>query len=272
MNRKKTVKQAPAVELSRSQLDDVVKILKDVGSVELKMVAPMHTHRATIAKLGLDPIEAEVRQVYFFDTPNLDLNKAGVVVRARRIQGGAGDTVIKLRPVDPAAIDKELRRSESFKTEVDVVPGGFVCSGSFKGRCTALEVREAVGGKIPLDSLFSKEQRAFYRAHAPKGITLRSLATFGPTFVLKVRLWVKQLERRLVVELWLFPDGSRNLEISTKAKPAEAFQVAQDLKAFLREAGIDLTGNQQTKTRAAMEFFRPEVQQQARQRRSPRKG
>jgi hypothetical protein len=272
MNRKKTVKQAPAVELSRSQLDDVARILKDVGSVELKMVAPMHTHRATIGKLGLDPIEAEVRQVYFFDTPNLDLNKAGVVVRARRIQGGAGDTVVKLRPVDPAAIDKELRRSESFKTEVDVVPGGFVCSGSFKGRCTALEVREAVGGQIPLDSLFSKEQRAFYRAHAPKGIALRSLATFGPTFVLKVRLWVKQLERRLVVELWLFPDGSRNLEISTKAKPVEAFQVAQDLKAFLREAGIDLTGDQQTKTRAAMEFFRPEVQQQARQRRSPRKG
>lgn len=271
MNAKRTAKQTPAVELSRSQLDEVVRILKDVDSVELKLVAPMHTHRATIGRLGLDPIEAEVRQVYFFDTPNLDLNKAGVVVRARRIQGGAGDTVIKLRPVDPAAIGKELRRSESFKTEVDVVPDGFVCSGSFKGRCTALEVREAVGGKIPLDSLFSREQRAFYRAHAPKGIALRSLATFGPTFVLKVRQWVKELDRRLVVEMWLFPDGSRNLEISTKAKPSEAFQVTQDLKAYLREVGIDLTGDQQTKTRAAMEFFKPEVKQQVRQRRSRRK-
>jgi hypothetical protein len=273
MNRKKTAKQAPAVELSRSQLDDVVKILKDVGSVELKMVAPMHTHRATISKLGLDPIEAEVRQVYFFDTTNLDLNKAGVVVRARRIQGGAGDTVIKLRPVDPAAIDKELRRSESFKTEVDVVPGGFVCSGSFKGRCTADEVRDAVGGKVPLDTLFSKEQRAFYKAHAPKGVALRALASFGPTFVLKARVWVKELKRRLVVEMWLFPDGSRNLEISTKSEPAEAFQVAAELKAYLAQVGIDLTGNQQTKTRAAMEFFKPEVRQQAakqvRQRKPP---
>ena len=178
-----------------------------------------------------------MRQVYFFDTPNLDLNKAGVVVRARRIQGGAGDTVVKLRPVDPAAIDKELRRSESFKTEVDVVPGGFVCSGSFKGRCTAQEVRDAVGGKMPLDTLFSKEQRAFYKAHAPNGVALRDLATFGPTFVLKARLWVKQLKRRLVVEMWLFPDGSRNLEISTKSEPAEAFQVAQELKAYLRRSG-----------------------------------
>jgi hypothetical protein len=271
MAAKKTASKTQAPELSRSQIDEVVTLLRDVGSVELKLVAPMHTHRATIAKIGLDPIEAEIRQVYFFDTPNLDLNKAGVVVRARRIQGGAGDTVVKLRPVDPAAIDKELRRSESFKTEVDVVPGGFVCSGSFKGRCTAQEVRDAVGGKMPLDTLFSKEQRAFYKAHAPKGVALRGLATFGPTFVLKARVWVKELKRRLVVEMWLFPDGSRNLEISTKAEPAEALQVAADVKAYLRQVGIDLTGNQQTKTRAAMEFFKPEVRQQAPKRKAPRR-
>jgi len=273
MATKKSPRQDRTTELSRAQISEVMTILKDVGSVELKLVAPMHTHRATIAKLGLDPIEAEVRQVYFFDTPNLDLNKAGVVVRARRIAGGTGDTVVKLRPVEPVAIDTELRRSESFKTEVDVVPGGFVCSGSFKGRCTAQEVRDAVGGKMPLDTLFSKEQRAFYKAHAPKGVALRGLATFGPTFVLKARLWVKQLQRRLVVEMWLFPDGSRNLEISTKSQPAEAFQVAAELKAYLAQVGIDLTGNQQTKTRAAMEFFKPEVRQQAtkpvRQRKPP---
>jgi hypothetical protein len=58
MKAKKIGRQAPAVELSRSQLDEVFRILKDVDSVELKMVAPMHTHRATIGKLGLDPIEA----------------------------------------------------------------------------------------------------------------------------------------------------------------------------------------------------------------------
>jgi len=268
---KKKAKQHEAAGLSPSQVSEVLTILKDVDSVELKLVAPMHTHRATIAKLGLDPIEAEVRQVYFFDTPKLDLNKAGVVVRARRIQGGAGDTVVKLRPVDPAAIDKELRRSESFKTEIDVVPGGYVCSGSFKGRCTAQEVRDAVGGKMPLDRLFSKEQRAFYRAHAPKGVPLRSLASFGPTFVLKVRLWMKQLQRRLVVELWLFPDGSRNLEISTKAEPRDAFQVAQELKEYLRSNGIELTADQQTKTRAAMEFFKPEARQAVAKRRIARR-
>jgi len=263
--------QPVATELSRDQISAVMKILKDVGSVELKLVAPIHTHRATIAKIGIDPIESEVRQVYFFDTPNLDLNKAGVVVRARRIKGGAGDTVIKLRPVDPAGIGTELRRSESFKTEIDVVPGGFVCSGSFKGRCTAQEAKDAVGGKMPLDSLFSKEQRAFYRKHAPKGIALRSLETYGPTFVLKARTWLKQLDRRLVVEMWLFPDGSRNLEISMKCAPSEAFHVAQDAKEYFKSIGIELSANQQTKTRAAMQFFQPEVRQQAAQRKRQRR-
>jgi hypothetical protein len=263
--------QRGTTELSRDQISAVMKILKDVGSVEIKLVAPMHTHRATISKLGVDPIETEVRQVYFFDTPNLDLNKAGVVVRARRIQGGAGDTVVKLRPVDPAAIDRELRRSESFKTEIDVVPGGFVCSGSFKGRCTAQEAKDAVGGKMPLDSLFSKEQRAFYRKHAPKGIALRSLETYGPTFVLKARKWIRQLDRRLVVEMWLFPDGSRNLEISMKCEPSKAFQVAQEAKEYFKGIGIELSADQQTKTRAAMQFFQPEVRQNASKRRLQRR-
>jgi hypothetical protein len=271
MATKKTARKTTAQGLSREQIDEVLTILKDVNSVELKLVAPADKHRATIGKLGLDPIDAEVRQVYFFDTPNLDLNKAGLVVRARRIAGGAGDTVVKLRPVDPAMISKELRRSESFKTEVDAVPDGFVCSGSLKGRCTAQEVRDTVAGKMPLDRLFSKEQRAFYKAHAPKGIELRSLSTFGPTFVLKVRVWVKQLDRRLVLELWLFPDGSRNMEISTKAAPSEAFQFATEFKKYLADIGVELTGNQQTKTRAAMQFFAPEVRKQAAKSKPPRK-
>ena len=83
--------------------------------------------------------------------------------------------------------------------------------------------------------------------------------------MLKARKWIKQLDRRLVVEMWLFPDGSRNLEISMKCEPSEAFQVAQEAKEYFREIGIELSGDQQTKTRAAMQFFQPEVRQQAAQ-------
>ena len=69
MATKKTARKTTAQGLSREQIDEVLTILKDVNSVELKLVAPADKHRATIGKLGLDPIDAEVRQVYFFDTP-----------------------------------------------------------------------------------------------------------------------------------------------------------------------------------------------------------
>jgi hypothetical protein len=234
----------------------IIKTLKGWGSIELKVVVPVDTHRATIESIGLDPVEAQPRQAYFFDTPDFALNKAGVVVRARRIQGGGADTVVKLRPVDPAAISPELRRSASFKVELDAMPGGLVCSGSMKGTCTGEDVLAATSGAAPLSSLFSKEQLAFFGKHAPKGATMESLVVLGPTYLLKAKHNPKSFGRRIVVEMWLYPDGSRILEISTKCLPEEAFQTAVEFKAYLANCGINLAMTDATKTKSAMEYFR----------------
>jgi hypothetical protein len=61
--------------------------------------------------------------------------------------------------------------------------------------------------------------------------------------------------RKMVAELWMYPDDSRILELSTKCAPAEAFQVAAEARAYLVEHGVNLGGEQQTKTRTALEFF-----------------
>jgi hypothetical protein len=135
------------------------------------------------------------------------------------------------------------------------MPGGFVCSASLKGNCTAQEVLDVTTGAAPLRSLFSKEQLAFYDAHAPKGIGMDSLVTLGPTFLLKAKHNPKNFDRRVTVEMWLYPDGSRILEVSTKCLPEEGFQVAAAFKAYLAESGITLTISDATKTKAAMEFF-----------------
>ena len=95
--------------LSSEQVAQVLKLAKGAKSIELKLSVPAG-HSATIKSIGLDPVEAQPRQAFFFDTPDLALYQAGVVVRARRIQGGDADTVVKLRPVDPATIEHELRR------------------------------------------------------------------------------------------------------------------------------------------------------------------
>jgi exopolyphosphatase/guanosine-5'-triphosphate,3'-diphosphate pyrophosphatase len=249
-----------APRLSDADLQEVMRLIKGADSVELKITVPASAQRATVQGLPIDPVEAQPRQVFFFDTPDLALNNAGVIVRARRIQGGKADTVVKLRPVVPDELPAELRKSSMFKTEVDVVPGGFVCSGSLKGTSTGEAVRDAVAGEKPLRKLFSKEQRAFYAAHAPEGLELDSLRPLGPTFILKGTFTPKEMGRRFVVEVWLYPDGSRILELSTKAAPSEAFQVAAEARAYLIGLGIDLAGAQEPKTRAALEFYASELQ------------
>ena len=99
------------------------------------------------------------------------------------------------------------------------------------------------------------EQRAFYATHAPEGIALDDLAMLGPIFVLKFRFEPEDLGRRLVAEAWFYPDGSRILELSTKCGTSEAFQVAAEARAFLAGRGIEVSGEQQTKTRKALDYF-----------------
>jgi hypothetical protein len=120
-------------------------------------------------------------------------------------------------------------------------------------------VKDAAAGRHPVRKLFSKEQRRFYAEHAPEGIELDDLAVLGPVIVMKLKFAPPDFGRRLVAELWVYPDGSRILELSTKCTPAEPFQVAAETRAFLATRGIDVGGEQQTKTRTALEFFAGEA-------------
>jgi hypothetical protein len=225
----------------------------------LKLTVPEESRRSTVVGLGMDPLDAYLRQVVFFDTPELALERAGVIVRARRSQGRSDDSVVKLRPVVPGELPKEVRAAEAFGVEVDAMPGGYVCSGSFKGELKAGRVKEAIARDRPVHKLFSNEQRAFFEAHAPDGIGLDDLSVLGPINLLKLKYSPDGYDRKLVAELWMYPDGSHILELSTKCRPEQAFDVAAKTRAYLSGRGVDLSGEQQTKTRAALEYFAAEL-------------
>jgi hypothetical protein len=246
---------AEAKPLSGEQLNELFPLLRGADSTELKLTVPDSARVATVRALDLDPLDARIRQVFFFDTPDLALNTAGIVVRARRIQDAAADTVVKLRPIVPDDLPEDLRRDAAFVVEVDAMPGGFVCSASFKGSSTNEDVLAATRGARPIRKLYSKPQRAFYGDHAPEGIDLDALAVLGPITVLKLKKTPTAFGRKLAVELWMYPDGSRILELSTKCAPSEAFQVAAEARAYLAEAGIELGAEQQTKTATALRYF-----------------
>jgi hypothetical protein len=141
-------------------------------------------------------------------------------------------------------------------------PCGYVCSASFKGALGPGDaVKRVAAGDRAVRKLFSKQQRAFYRAHAPEGLGLDDLTVLGPINVLKLKFTPKGLSRRLVAELWLYPDGERILELSTKCLPGEGFRVAAEGRVFLSDRGVDLYGEQHTKTRTALEYFSRTLQE-----------
>jgi hypothetical protein len=240
-----------------------MKVIGGADSVELKLTVPDHRLRSAAEALDLDPLQAEIRQVVFFDTPGLDLNGAGLVARARRMQDGSGDTVVKLRPVVPDDIDDKMRKSGAVTVEVDAMPGGFVCSASMKGETTAKAVRKVVRGGDKIGSLFSKSQKGFFQLYAPDGMKMSELSVLGPINIFKLKFAPPELGRKMVAELWLFPDGTRTLELSTKCGTGEAFQVVAESRAFLSEKGIDLEGEQATKTKTALEFFAAGLSEQS---------
>ena len=158
-------------------------------SIELKLTVPEQGHRSAIEALGLDPLDAQIRLVCFFDTPDLRLNRQGVIVRARRVQGREDDSVVKLRPVVPDELPAQLRAAPEMVVELDAMPGGYVCSASMKARLKgAAGVKKRLRGKRATSKLFTKPQRRFYEQHAPAGLALDDLAVLGPIFVLKLKL------------------------------------------------------------------------------------
>jgi hypothetical protein len=244
----------PAAPATTDSIADILQLLAQSDSVEFKLTVPDTDQRSALEALGVDPLEAEFRQAVFFDTPDLALDKAGVVVRARRVRG-AGDVVVKLRPVVPSDLSKKVRNWPGFGVEVDAMPGKLVCSGTLKSAADNESIKRVVAGTRPLRKLLTPAQKELFAAQAPAGIDLDSLIPLGPVNLAKVKFSPPGFQRRMVAEVWFFPNGSRILELSTKCLPAEAGTVLMATKALLADHGVVLSGAQETKTRAALQFF-----------------
>ena len=238
---------------STDELRRLLEVLDGADSVELKLTVPDGDQRSAVVALEMDPLDADLRQVYFLDTPDLLLEGHGVIARARRTRGG-DDSVVKLRPVVPSEPADSLRRLPGFAVEVDAMPGGFVCSARLKADLRVGKVKDVTSGKRPpgrcspsssARSSPTRSPRTWTSTHSPCWARSRSSSSSSSP----------RLRPAIVAELWFYPDGSRILELSTKCDPGEAFDVAARTRVFLESRGIDLTGQQQTKTRTALAFF-----------------
>jgi hypothetical protein len=198
--------------------------------------------------------------VYFFDTPDLALFESGLVMRARRTQRAADDTVVKLRPAVPDELEPEVRSSPNLKIEMDATRGAYVVSASIKGERPDGSVREVVKGERPLEKLFTKEQRRLFESRVPAGLTWSDLVVLGPAFVVLLKFVPADFGRKLTIEQWNYPGEVPLVEISAKAPPQEALLLYADAVKFLRAHDLSAEGAQEPKTRKALEFYARQLQ------------
>ena len=146
--------------------------------------------------------DAQIRQVAFFDTPDLDLNRSGVVVRARRVQRKPGDSIVKIRPLVPDEVPSAVRKSAAFGVEVDAMPGGFVCSGTMKAEVDDAAVKATMSGRAATSQIAQQGAAGtLLCVRCRTGIQLDELRILGPINVLKVKSSPEGYGRRLVAEL-----------------------------------------------------------------------
>ena len=63
----------------------MLRLIGDADSVELKLTVPDEDRQSAAAALGVDPLDARIRQVFFFDTPDLLLDQARAQARRRQL-------------------------------------------------------------------------------------------------------------------------------------------------------------------------------------------
>jgi hypothetical protein len=205
--------------------------------------------------MELDEDKADVRHIYFYDTPDLDLFKAGVVLRARVVKDDADDSTVKFRPVEAASVSRDWQRLKGFKLEADWVGDHPVCSASLTVRRKRGEIDEVAKGSRAIGKLFSNDQERFLSEFYKGPIDFGELRVMGPVRVLRWKPKHETFPHQLTLEEWRLPGGGDLVEVSIKTPANEAHQAREEFDAHLRDLGLDPDGAQRTKTRTALEYF-----------------
>ena len=190
-----------------------------------------------------------------FDTP--DLESAGVVVRARR--GGEGDDRSSGCARSCLELPRKVRESNGM-VEVDAMPGGL--SARFdEGRLTRPRRRRGrvrtAAQAVPGSSAPSRRMRPRTAFEDLSLLARSSCSRSRPR---------RRATRKMVVELWLYPDGSGSY--LTKCALDEAFQVAAESHAW--PSATSSWRRADDRARKALEFFSGELKRTGdRERRDP---
>jgi hypothetical protein len=212
-----------------------------IEKVEFKVTVLEHEEQAVFGVIGAAGAAPVARRVFFYDTRELALCKQHVFLRARTTEGKDDDSTVKLRPLPDSGVPADWEASDGRRIEADVVGERIVTSAKLDGGPDQGEIDAVARGQLKPSKLFGKAQEALVP------VPVKDLAALGPV---KARVWdlpPDVFARGLSVEEWSL-EGLRFVELSFKAKPAEAPAAQQEFHAWLDSHGIGRDGDPDPKT------------------------
>jgi hypothetical protein len=233
----------------------MAKAMAGADDIEIKATIPHRQILSALRRFKLTADNDEERFIYFFDTPKLDLLKAGIITRARRVVGDAHDSTVKFRPIDPRNVSARWRKFPDFKIEADASETSFVKSASFSMPVAKGAIKRVVGAKKPVSAIFTPEQMKFLEKIAGHRLDFGKLVVLGPLLAQRWKFEDPGCPWPITAELWKRGDGERLMEMSIKAPSVQAAAAMGGFMAFLAEVGAERDKGQQTKTRWALDYY-----------------
>jgi len=223
--------------------------------VELKLTIDPGSIARARSKLGLKTSRSQARKIWFYDTPNLDAFEAGLILRARKIDGAPDDSTVKLRPFTADDLDAETRGLPGLKCEHDRSATHDTPSCSLTAEQARGEIDAVGDGDRRIDQLFSSDQEDLIAGYGP-GLGWAELGALGPIPAKVWTLRTDELPSQATAELWDLPDASELLELSIKVGLDDGDAAMAELEDFIAARGLALDPAQETKTRRALELLR----------------
>jgi len=206
--------------------------------------------QAQAARKSLNATDESHGQVYFYDTPALDLLSQGLILRLRK--GTASDLTAKLRPPERNRFFDPSGGNERYKCEVEITGGVENRSYSVQTNYVAGYVPEKGTELLPLLSpgqkrLLENSQIRIDWAKVKQVADIKSTTWRGLT---------RSSPGKLSLELWEWPNG-RILEVSTKTAPNAGPAAYTELENLAKKNGLALSPVQQSKTSTALKEIVP---------------
>jgi hypothetical protein len=230
-------------------------LVSGANSLEIKATIPESQIDSTLVRFGLTIENEQERYIYFYDTIDLDLNRAGIITRARRVVGDDHDATVKFRPVVPDQVAAKWRTYPLFKIEADASEKGVVKSASFTMPVDKGVIKRIATGDKPIEELFTKDQQAFLLGMANRNVDFSKLQVFGPLRAHRWKFEDPGCPWPITAELWVREDGARLMEASIKTPVVQAAVAIAGFMAFLAEFGAERDIEEQAKTRWALQYY-----------------